>query len=93
MVVKNLPANAGDIRNTDSIPGSGRSPGEGHGKPLQCSCLENPTDRGAWQATMHRVTKSWTRLKGLSMHTHKLSSKHLAHGLLIMYLAHWTSEK
>ena len=46
LVVKNLPANAGDIRNTASIPGSGRSPAEGHGNPLQYSCLENPMDRG-----------------------------------------------
>ena len=51
-----------------SIPGSGRSLGEGNGNPLQDSCLENPTDRGAWWATVHRVTKSQTRLKWLSMH-------------------------
>ena len=50
-VVKNLLANAGDVRDVGSIPGSGTSPGEGHGNPLQCSCLENPMDRGAWQAT------------------------------------------
>jgi len=50
LVVKNLPANAGDVRNMGSIPGLGRSPGE-HGNPLQYSCLENPMDRGAWQAT------------------------------------------
>ena len=48
-----------------SIPGSGRPPGEGNGNPLQCSCLENPMDRGAWQATVHGVTKSWTRLQWL----------------------------
>ena len=53
-VVKNLPANAGD---TGSIPGLGRSPGEGNGKPLQYSCLENPMNRGAWWATVHGVTK------------------------------------
>ena len=51
--VKNLPANAGDIGDTGSIPGSGRSPGGGHGNPLQYSCLENPMDRGAWGATVH----------------------------------------
>ena len=51
------------------IPGSGRSPGGGHGNPLQYSCLENPMDRGAWRATVHGVTKSWTRLKWLSTHT------------------------
>ena len=63
LVVKNLPANAGDVRDTGVIPGSGRSPGGGHGNPLQYSCLENPMDRGAWWATVHRVTQSWTRLK------------------------------
>ena len=52
--MKNLPTHAGDL---GSIPGSGRSPGEGNGKPLQCSCLGNPMDRGAWQATVHGVTK------------------------------------
>ena len=57
-VVKNPPANAGDIRDSGSIPGSGRSPGGGHGNPLQYSRLENPMDRGAWQTTVHRVTKS-----------------------------------
>ena len=56
-VVKNPPANAGDA---GSIPGSGRSPGGGNGNPLQCSCLENSMDRGAWQATAHGVTKSQT---------------------------------
>ena len=49
-VVKNLPANAGDIRDLCSIPGSGRSPGGGHGNPLQYPCLENPVDRGTWCA-------------------------------------------
>ena len=63
LVVKNLPASAGDGRNMGSIPGSGRSPGEGNGDPLQYSCLENSKDRGAWQATVHRVAKSQTRLK------------------------------
>ena len=59
-VVKNLPANAGDITDMSSIPGSGRSPGKGRGNPLQYSHLENPMDRGAWLATVHRVAKSWT---------------------------------
>ena len=49
-----------NVRDTGSIPGSGRSPGEGHGNPLQYSCLENPMDRGAWWAIVHGVTKSWT---------------------------------
>ena len=62
-VVKNPPANAGSIRDTGSISGWGRSPGGGHGNPLQCSCLENPMDLGAWQATGHRVAKSQTELK------------------------------
>ena len=62
-MVKNLLANAGDIRNAGLIPGSGRFPGEGNGNPLQYSCLENPMDRGAWRATVHRVAKSQTRLK------------------------------
>ena len=50
------------VGNLDTIPGLGRSPGEGNGNPLQYSCLENPMDGGAWQATVHGVTKSWTRL-------------------------------
>ena len=57
-MIKNLPANAGDARDVGSIPGLGRSPGGGHGNPLQCSCLENPMDRGAWQATVHGVTQN-----------------------------------
>ena len=61
-MVKNPPANAGDTRDVGSIPGSGRFPGEGNGHPLQYSCLGNPMDRGAWQATVHGISKSWTRL-------------------------------
>ena len=72
LVVKNPPAKAGDVRDTGSIPGSGRSPGVANGNPLQYSCLENPTDRGASRATVHRVTKSWTQLKWLSTHTHRV---------------------
>ena len=68
LVVKNPPANTGDIRDAGLIPGSERSPGGRHGNPLQYSCLENPMDSGAWQATVHDVTKSWTRLKQLSTH-------------------------
>ena len=59
-MVKNPPAQAGDIRDVGLILGSGRSPGGGHGNLLQCSCLENPVDRGAWQATVHGVAKSQT---------------------------------
>ena len=58
-VVKNLPANAGD---TVLIPGSGRSPGEQNGNPLQHSALRNPMDRGTWKVMVHRVAKSRTRL-------------------------------
>ena len=57
LLVRNLPANAGDVRDAGSIPGMKRSPGGGHGHPLQYSCLENPMDRGAWWATVHGVTK------------------------------------
>ena len=57
LVVKNLPTNAGDIRNSGLIPRLGRSTGGGHGNPLQYSCLENPVDRGACRATVHRVTE------------------------------------
>ena len=60
LVVKNLPANVEDIRDTGSTPGSGRSPGGGHGNPFHYSCLEHPMDRGAWWATIHGVTKSRT---------------------------------
>ena len=62
-VVKNLPANAEDSGDSGLIPGLGRSPGRGNGNPLQYSCLENPMVRGAWQATVHGVLKSWTRQK------------------------------
>ena len=68
LVVKSLPDNAGDFRDADSIPGWGRSPGEGHGNSLQYSCLGNPVDRGAWWAT---VTKSQTQLKRLSTHARR----------------------
>ena len=62
-MVKNPPANAGDIRDVGSVPGSGRSPGEGNGNPLRYSCLENPMDVGAWEATVHGGAQSRTRLK------------------------------
>ena len=58
LVVKNLPANVGDIRDAGSIPGSRRSPGRGKDNKLQYSCLENPIDRGPWWATIHRITES-----------------------------------
>ena len=70
LVIKNPPANAGDITDVGLIPGSGRSPGGAHGNPLQCSCLSNLVDRGAWWATVHGVTDSWTRLKHLATHAY-----------------------
>ena len=60
LVVKNLPVNAGDIRDMGSSPWWERFSGEGNGTPLQYSCLENPVDRGSWQATVHGVAQSWT---------------------------------
>ena len=67
-MTKSPPANAGDIGDVCSIPGSGRSPKEGNGSPLQHSGLENPMDRGAWQATVHGIAKSQTQLKQLNRH-------------------------
>ena len=60
LVVKNPPGSVGDIRDVDSIPGLGRSPGGGHGNPFQYSCLENPMNRGAWGDIVHGVAKSQT---------------------------------
>ena len=68
-MVNNSPANAGDIRDSGSVPELGKSPGGGHGSSLQYSCLENPMDGGVWQATVHGVTKSQTRLKPLNTGT------------------------
>ena len=69
LVVKNLPAYAGDVKDKGSIPGLGRSPGGRHGNPLQYSCLENPMNREAWQTTTaHRVAQIRTQLKQLSIH-------------------------
>ena len=67
-MVKNMAASAGDTRDVGLIPGPGRSPGGRHGNRLQYSCLENPKDREAWQATVHWVGESQTQLKRLSMH-------------------------
>ena len=72
LVVKNPPANAEDLSDAGSIPRLGRSPAAAHGNPLQYSCLENPLDRGAWQAEVYGVTKSWTWPKGLNMHAHTI---------------------
>ena len=72
---KEPPAYAGDIRYRSSIPGLGRSPRGGHGNSLQYACLENPMDRGAWQATVHRVAQSQTQLKQLSTYTNDFESR------------------
>ena len=71
LLVQSLPAGAGEVRDSGLIPGSGRSPGGGHGNPLQYSCLENPMDRGAWRATVHGVTQSQTQLKRLSTYAQR----------------------
>ena len=82
---ENPPANAGDIRDADLIPGSGISPGGGHGNPwqLQCSGLENATDRGTCRATVYSVSKSRTRLK-VTRHTHMHNIKTMLNILLIL---------
>ena len=72
LVVKTPPANAGDIKGVSSIPWSRRSLGGGHGNPLQYSRLEDSVDRGAWWATVQRVTNSQTQLKQLSTHAHNI---------------------
>ena len=77
-MVKNLPANAGGVRDMGSIPGSGRYPGEGNGNPHQYSCLENSMDRGAWQAIVHGAAKNHTLLSNRAhtcTDTHTLTHK------------------
>ena len=73
---KNPPANARDIRDAGSIPVLGRPPGKGHDNPLQYSCLENPMDRGTWQATIHEAIKSRTQLSNTHTHTHTHTHNH-----------------
>ena len=80
LVVKNPPANAGDIRDEGLIPGSGRFPEGGYGHPLRYSCLENPMDRGAWQATVHRLQR--VGYDGVTEHTHMYINVYIR-----MYLA------
>ena len=82
LVVKNLPGNAGDTRDEGPIPGLGRSPGGGHGNPLQYSCLENSMDRGAWEATVHGTAKSQTQLSGLCTHT--ICWEHVIHSFFLL---------
>ena len=69
LVVKNLPASAGDVRDAGSIPRLLRSPGRGHGNPFRYSCLENPMDRGSWWPTVRGVAKSWTQLSAYTSPT------------------------
>ena len=83
LVVKNLPASAGDARDTGSIPESGRPPGVGNGNRLQCSCLGNSMDRGAWWATVHRVTKSGKGLKQLTTHACMYMCRKQVYGSLL----------
>ena len=85
LVVKNPPANVGDIRDADSVPGLGRSSGGGHGNPLQYSCLENPVNRGSWRSTILRVRRSQTQLKRLSMQASTVKV-HSANGMWGTYL-------
>ena len=94
LAVKNLPAKAGDTRDLGLITGLEKPPGEGNGTPLQYSGLENSTVRGVWWATVHRVTKSHTRLKRLSTHavdTHIHTQIHI-HVLIYEFLRSLTCE-
>ena len=86
---KNPPANAGHIRDMGSIPRSGRSLGGRHGNPIQYLCLENPMDRGAWRATVHRVAKSQTRIKQFSINS--TSDNHLIGKRFFVSISMWGS--
>ena len=89
--VKNLPAKAGGMV---SIPGSGRSPGEGNGTPLQYSCLTNTIDGGAWWAAIHGVTKSWTQLSDFTytFHFHALEKEMATHSSVLAWRIPGTGE-
>ena len=91
LVVKNPPANAGDIRDGGSIPGMRRFPGGGDGNWLQYSCLENSMDRGVWQATVHMVAQSQILLKQLSTHTNQ--NDLVDNKLYFSYQINWTKNK
>ena len=84
---KNPPAMQETLRDPGSIPGSGRCPGGEHGNPLQCSCLENPMDRGAWQAAVHGVLRSWTRLSDFTFtfHFHALEKEMATHSSVLAW--------
>ena len=92
LVVKNPPANAGDLRDAGSTPGPGRFSGEGNCDPLQYSCLEDPMDRGAWWATVHGIAKSWTRLSNEHVHFSFTSSHQPCSHMLCGYCSRsWSS--
>ena len=93
-MVKNLPAISGDTGDVGSIPGRGRSPGEGNGNPLQYSCLENPMGGGAWYAVVHGVTKSRTRLSDftLTFHFHALEKEMATHSSVLAWRIPGTGE-
>ena len=95
--VKKPPARAGYVRDMGSVPRSGRSPGEGHGNPLQCSFLENPVNREAWQATVYGVAKEQTRLNDLApmyLHTQEdpLEKEMATHSSNLAWKIPWTEE-
>ena len=94
MLVNNMPANAGDIRDALSIPGSGKSPGKGHGNPLQYSCLENPMDWGAWWAAIYGVAQSQTRLSNFTFtfHFHALEKEMATHSSVLAWRIQGTGE-
>ena len=94
LVIKNPSANAGEVRDADSIPGSGRSPGEGNGNPLQYCCLENPMDGGAWWAIVHGVVKSWTRLSdfAFTFHFNALEKEMATHSSVLAWRIPGTGE-
>ena len=94
-MVKNLPVNAGETRHVGSIPGSGGSPGEENGYPLQYSCLENPMDGGAWWAAVYGVAKSQTRLSNFTFtfHFHALEKEMETHSSVLICRIPGTGEQ
>ena len=93
-MVKNPSANTGDLRDSVSVPGSGRSPGEGHGNPLQYSCLENPMDGGGWWATVHGVARSRSRLSDFTFtfHFHEMGKETATHSSVLAWRIPGTAE-
>ena len=92
--MKSLPASAGDAGDVGSIPGPGKSPGEGNGNPLQYSCLGNPMDGGAWWAAVHGVAKSRTRLSNFTFtfHFHALEKEMATHSSVLAWRIPWMEE-